>query len=93
MATHQQAAPRKLDLPVLRGAEIEHAKPGPQSPRLERDAARAVSHTAGWQPSLGGGGGGRPMGGYREQDRRRELMMGAVDLERQGMGFSEARGG
>ncbi|KAI8945796.1 hypothetical protein F4801DRAFT_584067 [Xylaria longipes] len=85
MATQQQP-PRKIDLPTLQSAEIEQAKPGPQSPQLEKDAARAMAHTAGWQPSLLG----RPEGGYRQEDRRREIMMGS-GAGGQGQGFSEGQ--
>ncbi|KAI1747549.1 hypothetical protein F4782DRAFT_419653 [Xylaria castorea] len=98
MATQQQQqAPRKIDLSTLQGTEIEHAKPGPQSPQLEKDAARAMAHTAEWQPSLHG----RPEGGYRQEDRRREIMMGSASVggegqggqgKGKGQGFSEARG-
>ncbi|KAI0449198.1 hypothetical protein F5B21DRAFT_509434 [Xylaria acuta] len=92
MATQQQS-PRKIDLSALQSAEVEHAKPGPQSPQLEKDAARAMAHTAEWQPSLLG----RPEGGYRQEDRRREIMMGSgsgsgsVGVGEQGQGFSEGR--
>ncbi|TRX87836.1 hypothetical protein FHL15_011276 [Xylaria flabelliformis] len=98
MATHQQA-PRKIDLSTLQSAEIEHAKPGPQSPQLEKDAARAMAHTAEWQPSQQQTTTeGRR--GYRQEDRRREMtMMGSSGGEgRQGLGlglwlgFSEGRG-
>ncbi|KAK5633412.1 hypothetical protein RRF57_009126 [Xylaria bambusicola] len=63
----------KLNLSTLQSAEIEHAKPrpGPQSPQLEKDAKRAMAHTADWQPLCEGGG------GYRQEDRRREIYMGA----------------
>ncbi|KAI3332496.1 hypothetical protein HD806DRAFT_480786 [Xylariaceae sp. AK1471] len=103
MATQQQQPPRKLDLPTLESAEIPQAHPGPQSPQLEKDAARAMSHTADWQPSLGG-----RRQSYRQEDRRRELMMSSVGVGGsdtttasggsggvggQGMGFSERRGG
>ncbi|KAI0426679.1 hypothetical protein F5Y09DRAFT_56293 [Xylaria sp. FL1042] len=94
----QQQFAMKLDLSTLQSAEIEHAKPrsGPQSPQLEKDAKRAMSHTAGWQPSLVG----QHEGGYRQEDRRREMMMtgsgsGSVDgAAGRGMmmGFSEGRG-
>ncbi|KAI0537114.1 hypothetical protein GGR58DRAFT_502596 [Xylaria digitata] len=88
MAAQQQRPGIKLDLSILQSAEIEQAKPGPQSPQLEKDARRAMSHTADWQPSLAG----RPEG-YRQEDRRREIMMssssaaGAGGGDR-GMGFS-----
>ncbi|KAI0860009.1 hypothetical protein F4860DRAFT_480645 [Xylaria cubensis] len=95
MAPNQQA-PRKIDLSTLQSAEIEHAKPGPQSPQLEKDAARAMAHTASWQPSqqqTTTEGGRR---GYRQEDRRREMTMGSGSSlggeGRQGLGFSEGRG-
>ncbi|KAI1273238.1 hypothetical protein F5Y07DRAFT_261642 [Xylaria sp. FL0933] len=96
----------KLDLPTLQSAEIEQAKPrsGPQSPQLEKDAKRAMSHTAGWQPSLAG----QRESSYRQEDRRREMTMGsgsgsgsgsapvdgAAAGQQQGkmMGFSEGPG-
>ncbi|KAI1122153.1 hypothetical protein F5Y10DRAFT_271392 [Nemania abortiva] len=82
-AQREKQRPKKIDLPALQRAEIEQAKPGPPSPQLERDAARAMSHTAGWQPALGGSA-----EGYRLEDRRRELMMGSVGAEgTRGMGF------
>ncbi|KAI0477957.1 hypothetical protein F4859DRAFT_43172 [Xylaria cf. heliscus] len=92
MATQQQQPPRKIDLSTLRNAEIEHAKPGPQSPQLEKDAARAMAHTAEWQPSLVR----QPEAGYRQEDRRREILMGSgsgsVGGGGQGQGFTEGPG-
>ncbi|KAI0798340.1 hypothetical protein GGR55DRAFT_558978 [Xylaria sp. FL0064] len=115
MATQQQQQQQeerrqqfamKLDLPTLQSTEIEHAKPrsGPQSPQLGKDAKRAMSHTAGWQPSLAG----QRESSYRQEDRRREMMMGsgsgsvsassvdggAAGQQQQGkmMGFSEGPG-
>ncbi|KAI0444080.1 hypothetical protein F4803DRAFT_512588 [Xylaria telfairii] len=90
----QQQPPRKIDLSTLQSAEIENAKPGPQSPQLEKDAARAMAHTAEWQPSLQG----HPEGGYRQEDRRREIMLGSGSIgqggqgQGQGHGFTEGRG-
>ncbi|KAI1421028.1 hypothetical protein F5Y12DRAFT_67544 [Xylaria sp. FL1777] len=98
MATQQQRQreqqrqqfTRKLDLTALQSAEIEQAKPrpGPQSPQLEKDAKRAMSHTASWQPSLAG-----QREGYRQEDRRREIMMssgsGSVGGGGHGMEFGE----
>jgi hypothetical protein len=97
----QQQSPKKMDLPTLESAEIPQAHPGPQSPQLEKDAARAMSHTADWQPSLGS-----RRQSYRQEDRRRELMMSSVGVGSadtatgpagsgggQGMGFSEGRAG
>ncbi|KAI1294287.1 hypothetical protein F5Y03DRAFT_399684 [Xylaria venustula] len=88
----------KLDLPTLQAAEIEQAKPGPQSPQLEKDAQRAMSHTAEWQPSLAPGAGRGAVGGrvgswgYRQEDRRREVMMGSIGGEGERGGFSEGQG-
>lgn len=94
----QQQAPGKIDLLSLKSAEIEHARPGPQSPQLEKDGARAMSHTASWQPSLGGGH-HRRRSSYRQEDLRRELTMGSGGAAAaagmsaaQGMGFTEGRG-
>ncbi|KAI1172608.1 hypothetical protein F4777DRAFT_601378 [Nemania sp. FL0916] len=73
---------KKIDLSALQGAEIAHAQPGPQSPRLERDAARAMAHTAEWQPEQ------QPVaadGSYRHEDRKHELMMrGTENVEKRG---------
>ncbi|KAI0544464.1 hypothetical protein F4679DRAFT_589454 [Xylaria curta] len=77
-------APRKIDLSTLQSAEIEHAKPGPQSPQLEKDAARAMAHTAEWQPSQTTEEGR----GYRQEDRRREMTMGGEGGQKgQGLGL------
>lgn len=101
MATEQQQVPKKMDLPTLTSAEIPQAHPGPQSPQLEKDAARAMSHTADWKPSVLS-----RAQSYKQEDRRRELMMSSVgDLPSnsgsnidagagaEGVGFSERRGG
>jgi hypothetical protein len=89
MAARQESYPKKIDLSALQRAEIQQAKPGPQSPQLERDAASAMSHTADWRPALGG----RPEG-YRHEDRKRELMVSSEGVERgQGTGFSEGQRG
>ncbi|KAI0905444.1 hypothetical protein F4823DRAFT_566745 [Ustulina deusta] len=79
MATQRQQSTLKMDLSTLQSAEIEQAKPkpGPQSPQLEKDARRAMSHTASWQPSLAG-----RREGYRQEDRRHELMMGSASSAR-----------
>ncbi|KAI0970175.1 hypothetical protein F4678DRAFT_149153 [Xylaria arbuscula] len=97
---HQRQFTGKLDLPTLQASEIEQAKPGPQSPQLEKDAQRAMSHTAGWQPSLApiaGRGQGQQQGGggswgYRQEDRRREVQMGFIGGEGERGGFSEGQG-
>ena len=77
MATQRenQQPALKIDLSTLQSAEIEHAKPGPSSPQLEKDAKRAMAHTEEWQPSREGGGGYGY--GYRQEERRREVMMGS----------------
>ncbi|TGJ82609.1 hypothetical protein E0Z10_g6160 [Xylaria hypoxylon] len=89
----QQQPEMKIDLSTLQSAEIAQAKPGPQSPQLEKDAKRAMSHTADWQPSLVG-----RREGYRQEDHRREVMMSSSSSSvgggagAQGMGFSEGSG-
>ncbi|GAW24633.1 hypothetical protein ANO14919_142240 [Xylariales sp. No.14919] len=87
----------KIDLSTLQSAEIARARPGPRSPQLEKDAKRAMAHTADWQPSLAGG-----HAGYRQEDRRREIMVssgasasalaGGGTAGPQEMGFSEGPG-
>ncbi|KAI1359447.1 hypothetical protein F5Y08DRAFT_319610 [Xylaria arbuscula] len=69
----QQHCALKIDLFTLQTTEIEHAKPGPQSPQLKKDAKRAMAHTDKWQPDLS------PCSSpssptYRQEDQRHEIM-------------------
>lgn len=73
MVPGQERGTEKVDLPALERTEIEQAKPGPQSPQRKRDAAKAMAHTAAWQPALGG-----RRESYSLEDRRREVMMSTV---------------
>ncbi|KAI0165718.1 hypothetical protein GGR57DRAFT_497196 [Xylariaceae sp. FL1272] len=80
--------PTHIDLPTLQQSEIPHCQPGPTSPQLEKDAARAMSHTSGWQPKLGD-----RKKSYQKEDQKHALMMSSVDgaAKGNGMGFSEGR--
>lgn len=73
MVAGQEHGTEKVVLPALETTEIGQAKPGPQSPQRKRDAAKAMAHTAAWQPTLGG-----RRASYSLEDRRHELTMGTV---------------
>ncbi|KAI1330874.1 hypothetical protein F5Y16DRAFT_361478 [Xylariaceae sp. FL0255] len=70
--TTKQQPPTSIDLPTLEASSIPQSQPGPTSPQLEKDAARAMSGTSGWQPSFD------RRQSYRQEDLRRELQMGSL---------------
>ncbi|KAI1265044.1 hypothetical protein F5Y18DRAFT_427164 [Xylariaceae sp. FL1019] len=80
--------PTHIDLPTLQQSEIPQSEPGPTSPQLEKDAARAMSSTAGWQPKLGD-----RKKSYQKEDQKHALMMSSADgtgiAKGNGMGFTE----
>jgi len=59
--------------------------PGPTSPQLEKDAARAISHTDSWKPALA-----RRVS-YQKEDHKHELQMRAsgVGASKVSPGFTE----
>ncbi|KAF3060884.1 hypothetical protein GL218_04294 [Daldinia childiae] len=56
---------------------------GPTSPQHEKEAARAISRTDSWKPSLG------RKQSYHREDRKHILQMSGVQNVEVGPGFSE----
>ncbi|CAJ2514028.1 Uu.00g021470.m01.CDS01 [Anthostomella pinea] len=86
MSTEQQP-PTKID--TSSHPALHTAQPGPTSPQLEKDAARAMSSTDSWKPSLGG-----RKQSYAKEDQKRALQMSGVMGEvPSGPGFTEGANG
>ncbi|KAI1760986.1 hypothetical protein GGR53DRAFT_507197 [Hypoxylon sp. FL1150] len=58
---------------------------GPSSPQLEKDAARAMSSTDSWKPSLG------RKQSYHMQDKKHALQMSGVQDLKESPGFTERK--
>ncbi|KAI1470293.1 uncharacterized protein F4812DRAFT_260161 [Daldinia caldariorum] len=64
-------------------ANLSSVAPGPTSPQHEKEAARAISKTDSWKPSLG------RKQSYYSEDRKHALQMSGVQDVEVGPGFSE----
>ncbi|KAK6957572.1 hypothetical protein Daesc_000359 [Daldinia eschscholtzii] len=64
-------------------ANLPSVAPGPTSPQHEKEAARAISKTDSWKPSLG------RKQSYHREDRKHVLQMSGVQDVEVGPGFSE----
>jgi hypothetical protein len=66
--------------------------PGPTSPQLEKDAARAMSSTSSWKPAY------ERKHSYHKEDQKHEMQMkmsglsDGVDKAASGLGFSQKSG-
>ncbi|KAI1843872.1 hypothetical protein JX265_003768 [Neoarthrinium moseri] len=80
----QQKPPTRIPLDT---ASLPHlGAPGPTSPQLEKDAARAMSSTSSWKPAL------ERKQSYAKEDQKHELQMkmsGQQGGGARGAGFSE----
>lgn len=79
-----QQAPNKISLD-----SSSPGAPGPTSPQLEKDAARAMSSTSSWKPVY------ERKQSYHKEDQKHEMQMKMSGLADEGAlpgaGFSEGR--
>ncbi|KAH9908540.1 hypothetical protein F4778DRAFT_776831 [Xylariomycetidae sp. FL2044] len=83
-----KSQPTKIDLNSLTSSGHPTVPPaGPTSPQLEKDAARAMSTTDSWKPSLGG-----RKQSYAKEDQKRAIQMsGLGDGDGKGKGKGEKK--